>query len=69
VEIILNEDHDDNLVDSEDGFLYFKYMIAVYPISEETSIDLQVSLAKKMYQGFKTNGLSAEIVADFEELL
>jgi len=69
-EIILNEDHDDNLVnDPEVGFLYYKYMIAVFPISEEVSLDLQVSLAKKMYQSFKTNGILVEIVADFEERL
>jgi hypothetical protein len=70
IEIVMNEDYDSNLTaDPEDGYLYYKYLLAVYPISEDVSLDEQVRLSQKMLQTFSNQGIMAEIVADFEKLL
>ena len=71
LEIRKNEDYDVNQVnDLEEGFLYYKYNLDVYNLSENVSLEEQVKLSKLIYNSFKGNNIElVEIVAEFEHLL
>lgn len=70
VEVWPNEDYDESLTsDPEEGYLYYKYEIVVYPIDGDESVERQVSIAKHLKSALESLGCSAVIGAAFEELL
>jgi len=70
VEVWPNEDYDESLVsDPEEGFLYYRYTIWVYPIDDDESVDRQINIAKHLKTALESLGGGAVICADFEELL
>ena len=65
-----NEDFDDNLSkDKENGFLYYKSNIDFYPKDDGLELVGQIQLAKEIRSLFVKQGIRAEIIAEFEELL
>lgn len=64
-----NEDYDPCKVDEEDGYLYYRYEIEVVSLKDNENIKNQLDLARKFKEHFIEIGCSAEICADFEELL
>ena len=70
LELVNNEDYDSTMInDPEDGYLYFRYLIGVYPINDNVILDDQVNLSKSLCECFNKRNIKTEIVADFEELL
>jgi hypothetical protein len=70
VQVWLNEDYDESLVsDPEDGFLYYRYKIEVFPTDGDKGVERQVNIAKQLKGVLESLGCTAVICADFEELL
>ena len=66
--ILLNEDHDVNELNGEDGYLYYKFRIELSPIKDCT-IEEQISMAKYLEKYLSSFAEEVAICADFEELL
>lgn len=70
IQVWMNEDYDESLVsDPEDGFLYYRYKIEVFPTDGEKSVERQVNIAKQLKGALESLGCTTVICADFEELL
>jgi len=70
IEVIHNEDSDHKMADDpDDGYLYFPYLIGVYPITDDVNLNKQIQLAKSLSDVLNMKHVKTEIVADFEELL
>jgi hypothetical protein len=69
VEIEENEDFNPDLVDTDDGYLYYRYNVNVYPIAEDISLLEQIDLSKQMRESFIKKGIKADILAAFEDML
>lgn len=68
--IIPNEDYNPNLAKtSEDYYLYYKFVLEVFPINNIVSVQNQVDLAKTLLQFFRQMKIDAEVIADFEHLV
>ncbi len=64
-----NEDYNPELVNGEDGYLYYKYEIQITSIRDIEEVGHQVELAKIIKKYLIEMGCIAEICAGFEHLL
>ncbi|MEQ9890070.1 hypothetical protein [Pectobacterium aroidearum] len=58
-----NFDHDNDKLDDDDGWMFYQYEISVFPVNE-TNIEYQRGLSKRMLDVFRYNGFLAEIICD-----
>ncbi len=70
LELVKNEDHDATRTsDSEDGYLYFPFLLAVYPVKDDIDLENQLALTKLLSNSFNKKNIESEILADFEGLI
>ncbi|AFI92481.1 pathogenicity island protein [Pectobacterium parmentieri] len=58
-----NFDHDNDKLDDDDGWMFYQYEISVFPVNE-TNIEYQRELSKRILDVFRYNGFLAETICD-----
>ncbi|WP_323637290.1 hypothetical protein [Pectobacterium polaris] len=58
-----NFEHDNDKIYDDDGWMFYQYEISVFPINE-TDMEYQRRLSKRMLEIFRCNGFLAEIICD-----
>jgi hypothetical protein len=66
--VLQNEDYDPTLIESEDGYMYFKYRLEFVP-GDDCDLENQIELARKVKTTMERESAKVEICADFEEML
>ncbi len=70
LELVKNEDHDATRTgNSEDGYLYFPFLLAVYPVNDDINLKNQIALSKLISNSFNKKNIESEIIADFEGII
>ena len=70
VDVDKNEDFDPARTDDpDDGFIYYRYRLHVYPIAEHATLKHQMYLARTLKAALEPLSRGVEIAADFERLL
>ncbi len=65
-----NEDFDKEMsISDEDAYLYYEYYMDSYPKEKELSLEAQIAFAKELVEIFRSGGVEAEIISEFEHLI
>ena len=65
-----NEDFEPQRVnDAEDGYLYFRYKLLVYPLVENVALEEQVKLVKSLIAFFEGRGMRVVLLSELEVFL
>jgi hypothetical protein len=65
IDVEENKDYDQNMINSEDGYLYYRYRINVFPIDDDQSIEHQVNIARDIRGLFASLSCITEVIATF----
>lgn len=70
VVITYNEDYNYKLsLDQDDGFMYYENNMDFYPFDDAVGLETQIRLAKEITYYFSMQGIRAEVIAEFENML